>query len=442
MTQDLPEKPAETHPFSGRAADSLAHMNHDSQGFRFEPQDLRDPQRAIEALAHWDELDPSTLALLEKHPIHGPRLAMLRAADGWLEDQATRARVGRAPRAVPGGGPSASGSCPTAEELYDFGRGPGYTPLSHAARVAIDRHLAQCRQCEVLVETLVAPPPAPLDYDYEPAAQGNGAEQAHEPAAFEPANWADVAAAAPADAPVALIGGHALATPSRSAGARGPIAAPAVEPPRPRPLRRWVPLVAAASLLATAAVWTALSISEPKPLRFPENPLLRGATAGSLLFPRDHVLQPTPELSRIWPAFGQHTTFEIQPEANAQSYWVEVSKHDGSAFGANENLWRQPSEAATFSAQNELALGHYTWEAWAIVHGLDQHLGRRDFDVAVDAALIQRLLALEDKSEPERSLEAVCLLHESGYRTDARRIARSMPPSPERDAYLEQVPGR
>ena len=100
------------------------------------------------------------------------------------------------------------------------------------------------------------------------------------------------------------------------------------------------------------------------------------------------------------------------------------------------------NEKPTITAKSELAAGHYTWEAWAVVHGLDQQLGRRDFDVVDDAALRANLLALEPRSEPQRSLAAVRLLHESGYRTDARRIARNMPPSPERDEYLARVPGR
>ena len=54
----------------------------------------------------------------------------------------------------------------------------------------------------------------------------------------------------------------------------------------------------------------------------------------------------------------------------------------------------------------------------------------------------EELLALADRAEPERSLAAVNLLHAKGFLTDARAIARSMPASPERDAYLSRARGR
>jgi hypothetical protein len=119
-----------------------------------------------------------------------------------------------------------------------------------------------------------------------------------------------------------------------------------------------------------------------------------------------------------------------------------VSANDGSAFGVNKTLWKQDARSATFTADRELKPGHYTWDAWAVENGLDQSLGTRDFEVVADAAVTAKLLAIADRAEPERSLEAVRILHESGFGTDARRIARSMQPTPERDAYLNQVPGR
>jgi len=169
---------------------------------------------------------------------------------------------------------------------------------------------------------------------------------------------------------------------------------------------------------------------------------LRGAARGSLLFPRDRVLHATPELAKIFPALGAPPTFEIQPEPNAERYWIDVSKNDGSAFATNEALWRQSNATPMFASEHEIAPGHYTWEAWAVVRGIDQHLGSHDFEIVDDAALTAKLVALANDPEPERSLAAVNLLHASDYRTDARRVARAMPPTPERDAYLDQVPGR
>ena len=70
-----PEKASETAPTPGPFADSdrdemrnaPAHLN---------PDDLRDPRRADEALARWDELDPETRAALAADPHHGPRLEL------------------------------------------------------------------------------------------------------------------------------------------------------------------------------------------------------------------------------------------------------------------------------------------------------------------------------------------------------------------------------
>ena len=42
---------------------------------------------------------------------------------------------------------------------------------------------------------------------------------------------------------------------------------------------------------------------------------------------------------------------------------------------------------------SKLGPGHYTWEAWAVVDGLDVHLGRRDFEVTLDAPLIDEIAA-------------------------------------------------
>jgi hypothetical protein len=476
MTQDLPEKPAETPPFAAHSADSKPHMSNASHGLRFEPRDLRDPKIAIEALAHWDELDPSSLALLEKHPVHGPRLAMLRAADAWLTESAASARSVRPTgesRAVwetaplrPVAGDRALYSdetpdCPRAEDLYDYGRGPGYAPLTPALRASIDRHLAHCRRCETLVETLSAPPPTPLALDDDAATIAVG-EMAHDEHDFDSvsshSNAHDDSAAVearlapnpsrrPESAPRAIDeiraereAASVLST--ASVGARDDfVATKDARTSTSRP-RRWIPLAAAASLIAGASVWFAWNASESRPLKFPESPLLRGTTTGSLLFPREHVLRATPEIVRIWPALGERLSFEIQPEAAAESYWIELSKHDGSAFGANESVWKETSTGAAIAAKSELPAGNYTWEAWAVVHGLDQQLGRRDFDVVDDAGLRAKLLALAPLAEPERSLAAVRVLHERGYRTDARRIARNMPPSPERDEYLARVPGR
>ena len=79
--------------------------------------------------------------------------------------------------------------------------------------------------------------------------------------------------------------------------------------------------------------------------------------------------------------------------------------------------------------------GHYTWEAWATVDGLERLLGERDFEVVRDEDVRANLASLSD-------LERVHALHEAGWWTDARALARRMHPSVGRDAYLDGTPGR
>ncbi|MBI5361548.1 MAG: hypothetical protein HZA53_00110, partial [Planctomycetes bacterium] len=122
------------------------------RGPRFGLEDLNDPERSLEALTHWDELEPELLSALEAHPRHGPRLATLRDAERWFQEQAPARTSHRA-----------LGACPSSEDLYDFGRGPGYAQLDPHRRARIEEHVQACAACQELVTTLSAPPPLPLD---------------------------------------------------------------------------------------------------------------------------------------------------------------------------------------------------------------------------------------------------------------------------------------
>ena len=79
--------------------------------------------------------------------------------------------------------------------------------------------------------------------------------------------------------------------------------------------------------------------------------------------------------------------------------------------------------------------GHYTWEAWAVIDGLDRELGERDFQIVDDDLLRARIRGLPDEV-------ALRLLHTAGFQTDARHLARRLPPTAERDAYLSDLPAR
>ncbi|MBM3989207.1 MAG: hypothetical protein FJ294_14770, partial [Planctomycetes bacterium] len=104
-----------------------------------------------ERLPDWPDLSAAERAALEAHALAcaecGTALELVRGADAWLEEQ------------VPASSPNL---CPSPEELYDYGRGPGARPLPEVERVALRAHLAECRECSGMVETLKLRPPAPL----------------------------------------------------------------------------------------------------------------------------------------------------------------------------------------------------------------------------------------------------------------------------------------
>jgi hypothetical protein len=404
---------------------------------RLSIEDLDDPKRVAEALTHWDELEPALLTAIEAHPQHGPRLAMLRRADHWLE---TKAAGSRAPE-----------GCPSAEELYDFGRGPGFGPIVSARRAELERHLQSCTACEKLVETLAAPPPVPLELP------SRGPLRMPARATSEPTGSASevgtpglrkqdagrngedtggrraAPSARPAIVPDALPADFATAEPFARAEPKH----------RLRALPRLAPIAVAASLVIGLGLWIAFSPSDTGAVGFPQAPLLRGSAGGPLFFPRDRVLHATPAVRAAFPALDGRVVFEIEPQAEATSYRVDVARHAGDAFAADEaSLMKLAGASSTIQATAEIAPGQYTWTARAVVRGLDQDLGQRDFALVDDADVSSQLETLASRAEPGRSLAAIKLLHERGYFGEARAIARAMPASPERDAYLAQVPGR
>jgi hypothetical protein len=403
MKHENLDNPGESPPRTDLGPDSHATMKAASTGPGSDPrrlriEDLRDPATAQEALASWDELSPAVLSAIEAHPHLGPRLAMLRAADRHLEQG-----LGRGQNAGQGAGPDA---CPSSEELYDYGRGPGYGPLPSAQRAQIERHLLGCEACEAIVETLEVPPPVPLDVP--------GAYRARVPA------------------------------PTRSVTPRpSPILPEPVNRPPLRRLPRLAPLAMAASLVAALGLWIVFSPSRNDRPGFPEAPLLRGTTGSALNFPRDRVLRAGPDSLAAFPVLRGAIAFEIDPVAEASTYEVDLRRHGSDAFAADEEiLTRLSSPEPMLRAQLALPTGQYTWSARAIVRGLGQELGSRDFEVVEDASLERKLAELADVTEPRRSLDAVRLLHEFGDLSSARAIARTMPESPERDAYLLRTPGR
>jgi hypothetical protein len=397
MKPNSHEKGTEIDPRDADIADSSAEM----KSARFELGDLRDPHAVAEALAHWDELDPVALRALANDPHNRSRLSMLQSVDGWMRRTAHRADL----REI-------AGTCPDSEELYDFGRGPGFRPLALERRDAIARHVESCADCGGLVTTLATTPPLPLDLrpDLEPIVDRTVSEP---PARGRPE----------------------LIAPRRPVLAKKPASIDEL-------WKRWAPLAAAAGVLVVGGLWFN-SRRDSVALAFPSEPLLRGEAGGPLYFPRDRILVATPKLVAAWPVLASELRFEIEPQPGAESYRVDLFRHDGSAFATSTPVESLTSQSPVLSlGASALGAGHYTWRAWVLERGLERSLGERDFAVAADAEMTRELESLADRAEPERTSAAVRLATERGFLGDARRLAETLPSSPERDAFLGRMPGR
>jgi len=325
-------------------------------------------------LAHWDELPREGLRSLQSDAVLGPRLEQLQQAERVLESLS-----------LP------QSECPTADELYDYGRGPGYVTLTASHRRTIERHLSECDTCEAQVEMLTHSPPLPLEVaSIEPPTL----VQDEPDSAFDDDDHSNVFQRAQ--------------TNMRS---------------------HWMPLAAAALVLVMG--FTALSRDRSQ--AWPDMPLLRGAAGQALSFPRGRVLASIPEAT--WFGFAAEPVFELQPVAGASSYRVVLTRHDGGAFAEGREIERLEAQRPVLATANALAAGNYTWQAWAIVDGLDKPLGAQDFQIVDRPELVRVVSGL-------KRLRGLRLLHEAGFVTDARHIARNLPPSAERDAYLNAAPGR
>lgn len=354
-----------------------------------------DDPATMELLTHWDEMSPDLLEEMAAHPVHGPRLRHLQEAESWLERQAYE-----------------SGDCPGSHVLYDYGRGPGFVPLEAEHRERLEEHLAICGQCEALVESLVSSPPLPLDFA--------APQSSYEPAEEQENN------------PLFLVEAEESEDRNHLAHLVGP--APTV--------LRLVPLAAAAILMAVALIMirqgTTLAGDGSE-----TSALLRGEAGGPLYFPRDSVLAATESTGEL--GLGARPLFEVEPVEGASEYRVVLSRHDGSAFSEGEEVDRLRSSEPRLEILEDspaLSAGNYTWEAWAIVDGLDQRLGARDFRVVADSELALKIETLLQDGVDAAAPRIVDLLHAAGYTTDARRVARHFLPTEERDEYLLLVPGR
>lgn len=410
MNCDPSEKRPENSPRGRGIAESCADMSAHPESPRLAAGAIDDPERAAEALLAWDELSKSDRQRLAEHPLQGPRFARLTAADRWLAQREPRDGWSTVIPDEP---------CPDANELYDFGRGPGYTAQDAARRAEIQAHLENCADCVGLVATLATPPPLPLSFEREGPSVS---------ATLPPL---DAVAPAPRVARVA----------EEPAGPASPLRA--LPPDRstapPRRHRAWPRFAVAAAVVLTAATLWYGETSRTSP--FPAAPLLRGNAAGALAYPRGRVLAPTAIPS--WASVGRRLVFEIAERPGATQYRVELSRHQGGAFETGEIVRTLVSDGPTVELEPlDLAPGHYTWRAWALVQGLDERIGDRDFEIVADAATVSAIDELAGDAEPGRSHAAVRRLWADGFYADAREIARALPPSADRDEFLRRTLGR
>jgi len=307
------------------------------------PLPAGDDPAVTELLAHWDELPEEGLANLTAHPVHGPRLEMLRASQDWLEGQLEDA-----------------GDCPPAEVLYDFARGPGSVSLERQQHLDVLDHLTHCGECAALVDSLESSPPVPLDSTFDP------------------------------DSVTEMASIHSIDEESRSQStdehewqAERPI----------RVMRRWIPIAASLAALSGGLMFFHGSGTNQS---LPAYPLLRGEAQGSLLFPRGPVLLG-PEDPDLF--------FEVNPVPEADGYSIMLKSHSGGAFSEGTVIARLSGVTPGLHLYEDIPAGHYTWEAQASVNGLEQPLGARDFEVREDADLKQALTE-QDAYERVRSLHA------------------------------------
>ena len=372
-----PNSSGNAGPFEEFATDSKSSMEIPAPGH---PSPARtDPQPDWrERIAARDRLAGDDLSELGLETVPSDALRRLRAAETWLR---------RTLDARP---------CPAPEVLYDYSSGPGAhsfgRPLSPELRAEVEDHLEHCAACSAACATLAQAPPPPLEIE-------------------------DASAAGPFALDAALEA--ALGPPGRPADRT-----PAI----PIQRMRWLPVAAAAAVLVAGmglGRWRiGSSASEPT---WPRRPTLRQAAEDALAFPRGRVLAGGPALAQ------GRVRFELARVEGAGLYRVRLARHDGSAFARGASVEQCEGSAPTLAADLSLEPGHYTWQGWAIVDGLERELGELDFQVVVDPAAAA--------GGTEGDLARILALHEDGYLTDARELARRQPPSPERDAYLA-LPGR
>lgn len=331
----------------------------------------------IERLLGYDELDEAELAELEADPAARVHLHRLQLAEAWLTEpsEATEDLSG------------AQSSCPSAEELFDFGQKLEPTSLGVARQAELAEHIKGCAECAALVSTLAERPPSPLIVVDSP-----------------------MPLPSPTPAPRAKSArGLALARSPRATS---------------RPGQRHVPFLVAASMLAVFMLsgWPSSVLGKDLD-GFPSPAVMRGNTAQRLVSPKDLVLARSKDLPGL-PRLSD-VLFEVRPESGEASYDVYVYQGHSSALADPKErmlLYHITSSEPTLQLAGPLPAGRYSWEAWSLreIDGTPRRLGEANFNVVHNQGLEQAIL------HQGGGVGAVRELHENNFIADARALARDL----------------
>lgn len=358
-------------------------------GSRSHDGPLLDDPRAVETLVRHDEASAEELSALEKDPSTARVLDRLREADRWLFS----ALEGNDASLGADLAPTTRADEVSAEELYDYGAGPGATELDPERRAVVEAYLADRPEEAAWVQGLSRPVPAPL--------------------AFEPLTPNEEHIRALRSIP-------------------GPTAPTAASPLRRAPAwLTWAPLAAAALVLAMALGGEGRRNALDGGL--PDSPVLRSTQIHTVLFPRGRVLAPVEGAT----TYASQPLFEVTPVEGATEYRFELRVGVVGAFDEGDVVWSATTTTPIATA-SALAPGAYAWHAWARVDGLERSLDMLSFTV-VEPARSDILRSAAGVAPDARSTrEDVRLLHAAGFLTDARHRARTLPPGADRAKYLSE----
>ena len=331
----------------------------------------------IERLLRFDELDETERALLEADPATRNKLHRLQLAEAWLTE----------PFPTSEAEPGLESTCPSAEDLFDYGQKIEPTGLNIARQVELAEHIKRCAECEALINKLGERPPSPLIVVDSPLPNPR-----------------------PEPAP-------------RPRGVRSTRLTRNRQPVRRSGLRH-VPFLVAASLLAVLMVsgWPS-SVLGKDPMSFPSPAVMRGNTSQRLVSPIDFVLSRSRDLPGL-PRLSD-ILFALRPEHGDARYDIYVYQGNSSALErADERLvlYHVTSSEPTLRLSGPLPAGRYSWEAWSVreLDGTPRRLGEANFNVVQNLGLEQAIL------HKGGTVAAVRELHKSNFIADARALARDL----------------